>query len=54
MKPIQKRDIHMQLKNILLEGGYKGFISIEVKKQEKILVIENMMEYIGNIFADKK
>ena len=54
LKPIQKRDIHMQLKNILLEGGYKGFISIEVKKQEKILVIENMMEYIGNIFADKK
>ena len=54
LKPIQKRDIHMQLKNILLEGGYKGFISIEVKKQEKIFVIENMMEYIGNIFADKK
>lgn len=46
---IKKRDIHVKLFDILQSNDYKGFISIEMKKQENISDIENILQYISEL-----
>ena len=50
LKIIEKREIHKKLKSILKNENYKGFISIEMAKVEKIEEIEKVMEYIREVF----
>jgi hypothetical protein len=53
--PIQKRTLHRQLAEVLTEGNYRGFISIEVGKnnlgEDPLAELENMMQYVSGIFA---
>ena len=51
LKLIEKRDIHSELMKLLLEEGYKGFVSIEMGKGNEIDVIEGVMAYIKELFA---
>jgi sugar phosphate isomerase/epimerase len=55
LMPIQKRTLHRQLAELLAEGNYRGFISIEVGKnnlgEEPLAELENMMQYVSEIFA---
>lgn len=50
LKPIEKRSIHKELADILLNEGYKGYVSIEMGKVEDISVIEDSMQYVKSIF----
>jgi sugar phosphate isomerase/epimerase len=53
LKPVEKRPLHRQLAKVLTEGGYQGFISIEVGKNnlgtEPLVVLEDMMRYVAEI-----
>lgn len=51
LRPIESRDIHRQLKNILNEEGYKGFISIEMGTVTDIGLLEEKMKYVKDIFS---
>lgn len=50
LKPIKKRKIHEQLRNLLIEEKYRGFISIEMGRIDDLYVIENALSYIKEIF----
>ena len=49
LKPIEKRDIHCALKNLLLKEGYHRFISIEMGKIEDMDLLEEKMKYVGEL-----
>ncbi len=49
LKEILKRDIHIQLRNLLQKEKYDGYISIEMGKGYKI---ENVMKYVRDIFGN--
>jgi len=51
LKNIEKRDLHLKLKEVLEAENYKGYISIEVGKNNNLENIENNMKYISNLFA---
>lgn len=51
LKPIEERTLHRELKKILEEEGYQGFVSIEMGKVDDIRVLENRMQYIRSIFG---
>ncbi len=50
LKPIKARSIHWELKELLKAGSYDGFISVEMGKSEDILLIEEEMYYVGDIY----
>jgi sugar phosphate isomerase/epimerase len=54
LKLIEKRTLHRQLAEILADGGYQGFISIEVGKNnlgtQPLAVLEDMMRYVAEVF----
>ncbi len=47
---IVKRDCHNELKRILQNEHYSGYISVEMKKQNDLKIIEDIMKYIEGIF----
>ena len=49
LKPIEKRDIHKKLRNILEKEDYSKYISIEMGKQDDLVQIENIMRYVYQI-----
>ncbi|SOC04152.1 sugar phosphate isomerase/epimerase family protein [Pseudobutyrivibrio ruminis] len=51
LKPIEKRDIHKELAQLLKEKGYDKYVSIEVGKQEDVEKLADMMEYVKEIFG---
>ena len=46
---IQSRDIHKELIKLLKEENYKGYISIEMKNQNNIIKVKEVMDYIKEI-----
>ncbi len=50
LKAIEEREVHRQLKELLTECGYKGYVSIEVGKQDDIVNLEKMMTYVKEMF----
>ena len=42
--------IHTKLKNILVNEGYQGFISIEMGKIDDLSVIETKLKYVRGVF----
>ena len=51
LKPIQKRELHRDLLALLREGGYDGYLSIEMGKTETLDEVKKAMEYVGNLTA---
>lgn len=51
LQPIETRELHKSLFDILRKEGYKGYISIEMGRMEDLSVIEEKLRYIGGIFA---
>ena len=51
LAPLQKRELHKELASFLRSFGYGGFVSIEVKQQEDLKALENMLEYVADLFA---
>lgn len=48
--PIKKHEIHQKLYNLLKTTNYQNFISVEMKKPEKIGIIEEVAKYISETF----
>lgn len=51
LKPIVKRKLHEQLRNLLFEEKYQGFISIEMGRTDDLQVIEDALSYVKEIFG---
>lgn len=50
LKPIEQRDIHVELKELLLKEEYHRFISIEMGKIEDMDLLEEKLKYVKEIF----
>lgn len=50
LKPIEEREIHLELKALLADEGYDRFISIEMGKVDDIDILEDKMAYVRRIF----
>ena len=51
LAPIKERALHRELKELLAEGGYQGFVSIEMQRTEDLSVLEKTMDYVRRVFA---
>ena len=51
LKPIERRQLHKELRDILSAEKYQGFVSIEMGKTENLGDIENAMCYLKEIFG---
>lgn len=51
LKPIEERVLHRELKKILEDEGYQGYVSVEMGKVDDIRVLEDKMQYIRSIFG---
>lgn len=51
LKPIEKRSVHEELRRILVNEDYNGFVSIEMGKSNELTMIEDIMLYVKEIFS---
>jgi len=51
LKPIEKRELHIELKRILDAEDYQGFVSIEMGRVDDIKIIEEKMRYVRSVFG---
>lgn len=51
LKPIKRRSLHKEIKEILDRENYSGFVSIEMGKTGDTAVLEECMEYVRGIFG---
>ncbi len=51
LKEINKRKIHNKLYELLLKGGYDGYISIEMNSECDFNNVEKHMKYIKDVFG---
>ena len=49
LEKIQQRDLHKEIINILKNENYGGYISIEMKQQENLQEVENIMKYVNEV-----
>ena len=50
LKKIRTRSIHRELAGILNRGGYQGYVSIEMGRQENTDAVKECMAYVKEIF----
>ena len=51
LAPVKKRVLHEKLAAILRESAYQGYVSIEMGNQSDIMLIEEIMEYVSEVFG---
>jgi len=51
LNPIKKRELHIELAEYLKQSAYKGYVSIEIGRQQELSCIEENMAYIKEIFS---
>ena len=51
LKRIQPREVHHELAGMLRAGHYRGYISIEMSRQESLSDIEDCMKYVRDVFG---
>lgn len=51
LKPIQKRDLHGELAELLKSEGYKNFVSIEMATVDDVKILETAMDYVKGVFG---
>lgn len=51
LKPIETREIHKELKELLLAENYAGFVSIEMGKTADMLAVERTLQYVREVFG---
>lgn len=52
LKPIEQRDLHKKLADVLRREGYDGFVSVEMGKRENVAEIKAVMQYVAEVFHD--
>ena len=51
LAPVQERTLHADLLALLKGAGYRGYVSIEMGRQEDLSLLENVMAYLAAIQA---
>lgn len=51
LKLIERRNLHRELMELLAEEGYQRFVSIEMRKRDDLMEIENVLKYVRNVFS---
>ena len=51
LAPIERRELHRELKELLSAEDYNGFISIEQGKQDDLSIVEKALDYAKEIFG---
>lgn len=51
LQPIKKRSLHYELKDLLFNGMYSGFISIEAGRTDNASLIEDELRYVKGVFS---
>ncbi len=54
LQPIENRHIHRELFSLLMKERYQGYVSIEMRKQDDFSVLQNILEYVRNVFDPVK
>lgn len=49
--PIRTRTLHRSLRRVLEAEGYQGHISVEMGRTEDISLVEEVLQYVGEVFA---
>lgn len=52
LKLVEKRELHKKLAQILRNENYSGFVSIEMGKHENMMRLEEIMQYVAEVFHD--
>ena len=50
LKPIEERELHIELKKVLLSEGYQGYVSIEMGKVNDLEILDEKLKYVANLF----
>lgn len=50
LTPIQKRNLHADLKELLLAEGYQGYVSVEMGKTENFDDVVKAIKYVREVF----
>ncbi len=50
LKTVVQRNLHRELKNLLLQEEYQGFVSIEMAKTDNVNSVQHALKYIKEIF----
>ena len=51
LKPVEKHALHGELAAALRENAYKGYVSVEMGKQEDLLALIEAMAYVAEVFG---
>lgn len=51
LKPVEERTLHLELAEALKTENYDNYISIEMGKQDDILMIEEKLAYVKKVFG---
>lgn len=51
LKPLHQRTLHLEVLDVLQNGGYQGFISIEMGKVDDLALLEQVMVYVKGLCA---
>ena len=52
LKRIKPRRLHIDLKHVLQEENYQGYVSIEMGKTDDAAEIEQVIQYVRTVFYD--
>ena len=53
LRPVEKREIHKELYDVLKKEAYQGYISIEMGRLDSMELIENTMQYVRSVFGNE-
>lgn len=48
---IEPHELHVTMRQLLQEGGYSGFVSIEMRRPENLSRLFSVMEYVRSLFS---
>lgn len=52
LKPIEQRELHSALRDVLADEGYEGYVSIEMGRTDEEKLIEEKISYMRRIFNE--
>jgi len=50
LKPIEERELHIELKKVLFSEGYQGYVSIEMGKVNDFEILDEKLKYVASLF----
>ena len=51
LKPIERRKLHQEVRDVLQDFDYKKYVSIEMGKQDDASIVDGCIQYILQLFG---